>query len=120
MFKVLGDFSSKHLIGIHVEGKIEKSDYESLQSMIQEKSEKYGSLNMYLEFHNIQGVTPKAALDDIMTYFKYLTDFRKIAVVGEERWGILLSSTSSEFYSAKIRFFTHEKHEEAKKWISKS
>lgn len=117
MFNVL-DFTRNDLVAIQVEGKIDKKDYKELGELVENKGKDHEKINMYLEFKNIEGVTPKAALDDIMTYFKYVTRFNKIAVLGEESWGNLLASTSNEFYSAEIRFFRLDRKQEAKAWLS--
>ena len=116
MFNIL-EKTHNNLVAIRIEGKINKKDYEDLLPVIEKKSNEHSNINMYLEFHKIEGVTPKAALDDIMTYFKYVADFDKIAVIGEDNWGNLLESTSNAFYSARIRFFSFNQKEQAENWI---
>lgn len=116
MFKILNS-TTEDVVALKVEGKIQKSDYDELHKHIETKTNDHQKINMYMELENIEGVTPKAALDDVMTYFKYVTDFGKIAVVGEEKWGSLIAGTSGEFYSAHIRFFTMKQKEQAKNWI---
>ncbi len=117
MFHILEN-TGNNLVAIRIEGKINKRDYNDLLPVIEQKRNEHSHISMYLEFYNIQGVTPKAALDDIMTYFKYVADFDKIAVIGEDNWGNLLQSTSNEFYSANIRFFNLDRKQEAKSWLS--
>jgi hypothetical protein len=117
MFEIL-DITKNNVIAINIEGRINKRDYDELLPIVEEKSRQFGKISMYLEFNNIKGVTPKAALDDIMTYFKYATKFDKIAVIGEEHWGSLLASTSKEFYSANIRYFKLKQKEDATSWIN--
>jgi hypothetical protein len=116
MFNILEN-TNNNLVAIRIEGKINKRDYDDLLPVIEKKRNEHSNINMYLEFHDIEGVTPKAALDDIMTYFKYVADFDKIAVIGEDNWGNLLESTSNTFYSARIRFFSFSQKEQAKNWI---
>lgn len=116
MFRVL-DLTNKDLIAIQIDGKLDKSDYDKITPLIDKTVKEYGKIKLYIQIDNIEGIEPKAFVEDVKTYFKHFNHINKIAVVGENDWQKLWSNVTSPFVSGEIKFFRQSEVVEARKWI---
>ncbi|MGC9344291.1 MAG: STAS/SEC14 domain-containing protein, partial [Bacteroidales bacterium] len=68
MFKIL-DITKDNLIGFRASGKIEEEDYEKLNPILEKTKKEQEAIRLYIEIGELHGITFKALIKDIVTYF---------------------------------------------------
>jgi hypothetical protein len=116
MFKIL-DRTLGNLIAIEVDGHIQKKDYDKITPLIEKSVKEYGKIRLYIQITKIEGVEPKAFIEDVKTYFKHFKHMEKIAVVGENKWQKFWSDLAAPFVSGELKYFSHEQIAAAQTWI---
>lgn len=113
------ELTKDNLIAFKVHGKVEVTDYEKLTAMLEKAEREEKDIKLLIEIGEIEGVTGKALLKDIATYFKHIRHVEKIAVVGdgdyhEGAW----SKAAKPFMKADIKYFPRERKTDAENWIA--
>lgn len=98
-------------------GTLEKSDYEKLLPLVEDKIHQFGKIRLYFEMHNFKGWKPDALLKDLQFDFRHARDFEKVAMVGEKKWQEWMTELMKPFTPAGVRFFTFDDREQAKAWV---
>jgi hypothetical protein len=117
MFNIL-DFTQNNVIAFEVTGKIEKEDYEKLIPLLEKTEREYDKINLFIELHELKGMTMKALLEDIKTYFKNIRKVRKAAIIGRNGFDQGITEITNFVVHAEIRYFTKKEYESARKWIT--
>jgi hypothetical protein len=60
---------------------------------------------------------PGGLWQDIKFDWKHLSDFERIAFIGDKSWGKSMAKFCKPFATAKIRYFTPDEVDEARQWI---
>lgn len=111
------NLTKDNIIALTATGKIRERDYESLVPMI-EKIEREGMpIKLLVEVDKITGITGKALLTDIATYFKHAKNMDKVAIVGEKKSEELLAKVADPFVKADVKYFPREEKVLAESWI---
>ena len=114
MFRIIEDI--ERLIGVSIEGKITREDYDKFRPILERKIANYGKVNAVFVVHDIEKITPQAILDDKMD-IKHANDFYKVAIVGDDDKWEKLTRMSKPFTSAEVRFFPMTEKDAAWQWI---
>lgn len=117
MFVIL-DLTRDNLIGFRVEGKIEKSDYEKIQALLDKTEREYEKLKLYIEIGNIEGMSFEALWEDFKTWFGHIRKLSKVAVTGKGGVEKVLTKLTNPFVSAEVRFFSFNETSKARDWIT--
>ena len=80
----------------------------------------YPKVSRYFHMDGFTGWTPGALWDDITFGLAHARDFRKIALVGDAKWGTALVPLLGPFTSATVKFFPKAEKEEAWLWVGTS
>ncbi|MFW6223012.1 MAG: STAS/SEC14 domain-containing protein [Bacteroidota bacterium] len=120
MFTIL-DFTKHNLVAFKVKGKIEKSDYDKLNALLDKNAREYDAQKVYLEIEpeNIEGLEPQALWEDIKTFFKHIRKLEKLAIVGDSSVVEKTTQLSKPFVSGEVRYFPGNQAIAAKEWIKK-
>ncbi len=116
MFQILS-FTKENIIALKASDKISADDYKKIQPLLQKTVKDYGSLDLYIEIDNIKGIQPMAWWEDFKTYFNYVSDINKIAVVGEDSWTKGITTIIKPFVKGEVRYFSADNSLDAKRWI---
>ncbi len=118
MFKIL-DFTKNNVIAFRAEGKIEKTDYDKLNALLEKTKREYDKIRLYLEIDpsEIEGIEPLALWEDFKTYFRYFNSLEKLAIIGSGKLEEGISKTIKPFVSGEVKYFPEGKATEAKEWI---
>ena len=113
------EMTKGNLIAFKVHGKIEVNDYDKLTALLDKAERENESLKLLVEIGDIEGITGKAFLKDVATYFKHIRHVEKIAVVGdgdykEGTW----TKIAKPFMKADIQYFPRERKTDAEAWIA--
>jgi hypothetical protein len=116
MFKIL-DLTKDNLIAFKVKGKIEKSDYDVLQALLEKTEREFNTRKLYVEIDSIEGIEPAALWEDVKTYFRHFKDLDKIAFIGPESFISTLAKMSQPFVAGDVKVFRENEVMAAREWI---
>ncbi|MFW5657164.1 MAG: STAS/SEC14 domain-containing protein [Bacteroidota bacterium] len=119
MFRIL-DQTKDNLIALRIEGRIEKSDYEKLNPLLEKSAKEYDYINLYIEMDEIKGIQPKAMWDDIVTYAKYKNQINNVAVLSDKSWYKPVAKLTNPFVAGEIKYFPMSEQLNAMEWISQN
>jgi len=108
-----------NLISATISGKISKSDVEKIHPLIHKIIEKGNKVNFYFEMKDFEGYTLKGLWEDIKVDSAHISDYGKMAFVGENKWQEWAAKITDVFTSSEVKFFRLEDKEQAKIWIQK-
>ena len=113
----LNEENSGKMLVIHVNGTLEKADYENLVSEFERLIRQYGKLRVLFEMNAFHGWEVSAAWEDFKFGMKHFGDIERLAMVGEERWQHGMAMFCKPFTKASVRYFDHANGAEARKWL---
>jgi hypothetical protein len=116
MFEIL-DFTQKDIIAVRIKGTIGKEDYDKINPLLEKTEKDFDAIKLYVELREIEGVTPKAVIEDVITYFKHRKEISKLAVVGEKQWQKIFANMANPFVKAEIQFFDYAQTQDAREWL---
>ncbi len=119
MFEVL-PVNDKNIFAFKASGKLTDEDYKQLIPVMEDLISESGAISLYVELDDFQGWDKEAAWDDMRFYFQHDRDFRRIAIVGEnklEHSGVVLANF---FSRTEMRFFKKEKAAQAMLWLEEA
>lgn len=121
MFQLL-DFTKDNIIAFRAEGKIEKSDYDKLNAVLEKTNREHSKLKLYLEVDpaEIEGIEPAALWEDFKTYFRYFKSLEKLAIIGTGGLDEKITNLTKPFVSGQVKFFHKEESSKARRWIEKN
>lgn len=109
--------NTEKLIAFHFSGELDKSDYEKIIPLMEDKIRREGKINLYWEMESFEGWDLSAAWQDIKFDVKHAHDFNRVAMVGQEGWQDLMTQLMKPFTSADVRFFSLEQRDSAMTWV---
>lgn len=98
-------------------GVLEKSDYDELLPLVEDKIRQFGKIRLYFEMHDFKGWKADALFKDLQFDFRHARDFEKVAMVGEKKWQEWMTELMKPFTTAGVKFFTFDDRERAKAWV---
>jgi len=108
-----------NLISATISKKISKSDVEKIHSLIHKIIEKGNKVDFYFEMKDFEGHTLKGLWEDIKVDSAHISDYGKMAFVGEKKWQEWTAKITDLFTASEVKFFRLEDKEQAKIWIQK-
>jgi len=109
--------NDEHIVAFRAIGKLTHDDYQTFLPRLEPKIEKAGCVSVLLELENFHGWDLAAAKDDYQFGRKYAQNFKRIAIVGERRWGHWLAILTCPFTDAEVRYFERDDLHEAWNWL---
>lgn len=116
MFKIL-DITKDNLIGFRASGKIEEEDYEKLNPILEKTKKEQNAIRLYIEIGELQGITFKALIKDIVTYFRHVKKVEKVAVTGKNGFEKAWVKVADPFIKAEIKYFPVPEKDFAVSWV---
>lgn len=115
MYEILTK-SDDRFVAIRTSGKLEKSDFDSMIPLLEDRISRHGKISLYWEMNDFDGWTMEALGADAGFDIKHKNDFNRIAMVGEKKWHEWMTKLMKPFASAELRYFDLSESEEAKGW----
>ena len=105
------------LIEVTFGGEITHEDYQAVIPKFDEAIAEHGQLRLLCKIETIDGVSPRAIVDDLKWDWKHRNDIEKCAVVAEG--SVLEASTKAVglLYSGEFKHFEPDQIEEARQWL---
>lgn len=111
------NLGNKNVIATVASGKLDEKDYEKLKQLLSEKIESEQNINWYFEMQDFDGWTAKALWEDVKIDIKLYDNYKKIAMVGDEKWEKWMSKLMKPFTSAEVKYFKLKDKKIAQEWI---
>ncbi len=106
------------ILSLKLSGRITRDDMDVMLPLFEQKINNRGVIDVYFEFSDIEITEPATIWKDLKFEVRNFDDFRKIAIVGDEKWLGTMAQFLKPFTAARIKFFKPDQKTEAKKWIS--
>ena len=78
----------------------------------------FGKIRILVEMHDFHGWDAGALWEDLKWDASHFNHIERLAVVGDSKWHQWMASFCKPFTTAKIRYFTPDKMDEARVWVS--
>jgi len=118
MIQIL-EITKDNLIAAKLEDKISKKDVEKIHPLIHNIVEKGKRVNFYFEMHDFHGYDLQGLWADLKIDASHLSDYGKMAFVGEKKWQEWAAKATNFFTSSEVKYFDLKDKEEALIWINK-
>ena len=106
-----------NLISAKISGKISKNDVEKIHPLIHKIIEKGKKVDFYFEMEDFEGYTLKGFWEDIKVDSAHISDYGKMAFVGEKKWQEWVAKATDFFTSSEVKYFKIENRTQAIIWI---
>lgn len=117
MFKITSKPES-NVVAVKIGAAVTKEDYDLALPHLEDKIKSHGKVRLYCEIDNVSTITSEAIKEDLKFDIKHLTDFEKVAIIGERGWEKWLTKIGSVFTSAEVRYYEPQQKAEAMKWVT--
>lgn len=109
--------SSGNVIGYRVAGKLQETDYQTLEMSLNEALQTADAVDLLLEVEELAGVELGAWMDDWRFGRRYHDKIDKLAVVGDRRLSKWLARLSEPLYARDAQHFAESEIEQAWAWL---
>jgi hypothetical protein len=108
-----------NLISAKLSDKVSKEDVEKIHKHIHGILKTNQKVDFYFEMEDFDGYTLKGFWEDIKTDAAHISDYGKMAFVGEKNWQEWAAKATDFFTSSEVKYFELKDKEQAKIWIKK-
>ncbi len=110
-----------HVIGIRVDGKIEKDDILKVIEAAKAIMAGHDKIHIYVEAVNFDGISFEALWEDMTFAFPNLSHFTRKAVVSDTEWMDVMSTIGNKLFPGiEVRHFSPEEKDAAKQWAEEA
>lgn len=106
------------VLEVHASGKLTSEFYQAFVPVVEAQLKEFGKLRVLFEMRDFHGWTAGALWEDVKFDMKHWNDIERLAIVGETKWEEGMAHFCKPFTGAKIKYFDHEKIDEARQWIA--
>ena len=107
---------SGKLVTVVAEGDLTADDYEKLTPKLEALIRDHDKLNLLFDMSGA-GVEPGAAWQDLKFDVQHLTDFGRVALIGDSGWQEAFTRLGNPFTSAEVKYFDVVDRGEATDWV---
>jgi hypothetical protein len=111
---------SGKIIEVSVSGKLTKENYQTFVPQVVKDIRENGKVRILFQMHDFHGWQAGALWEDIKFDMKHFADIERLALVGDKKWEKGMATFCRPFTTAKIRFFSPDEIETAKKWLQEN
>lgn len=106
------------LVTLEAVGTITRQDYDRVLPELDRILAEEPALRVLIELHDFQGWEPGARLAELKFDLRHYRDFRKIAIVGDDRVETWIPKLTAPFFSGETRYFRQSNIALALRWIA--
>lgn len=118
MYKITRE-GPDNVIEVRATGLLEEADYNHLLPKLRAAIEKHDRIRVLLEMQEVEGIIPKALIDEIAFDVEQLEHVERLAVIGDAAWEEALEKLTRPFTQAETRFFARGGKPEARRWLER-
>ncbi len=109
--------SDHNLVTMTAKDDLTAEDYEKIIPELEGLIGTHGKLNLLFDMSSIEQMKPAAALKDLKFDAQHLSDFARVAIVGNAAWQAAFTRLGNPFTSAEVKYFGSIA--EATDWLGK-
>ena len=106
MYRIL-DESHDNVVGLSIDGKLTKADYAVLIPFFENRIQDSGQISLVCDMTQFSGVEVSAFWEDFTFSIQHLRDFKRIAIVGDQRWMDWYTTIINPLVKTELRYFPH-------------
>lgn len=107
------------IIGLEIDGRIERADLDRVVKLIEQRLATEDKLRIYAEVNNWSGMSLSAFIEDLKFSLKHLNDFEKEAIVSDQKWLEVLAALGNTIFSGvEVKHFTSSDKDRALEWVA--
>jgi hypothetical protein len=103
---------------VHVTGKLGREDYEKFVPYTERLIQQYRKIRILMIMRDFHGWDARALWEDNKWDVKHFNQIERVAMVGDKKWQQWMAAFCKPFTTAKVRYFDHEKLDEARTWLT--
>jgi len=112
------DVERSDVVAIRIVGKVERSDIDDLNRVVDAKLDRYDRIRVYVEVEEFEGISVDALMADLGLTIPHIEQVDRKAVVGGGTWlAIAVDFADHLFPGAEARHFSIRERELALVWI---
>lgn len=108
---------SPDTLALRLSGILKKSDYRRILPILESRIRQFGKINVYAEMEDITTMELPALWKHITFDVKHSNDYRRVAIVGGEKWMDIMTNFTDTFTTSDIRYFSAEDKLQARNWV---
>jgi hypothetical protein len=98
-------------------GKLRAADYDAVLPGIGKQIADHGRLRCLLDVRGLEGLEPRAWLEEARFDWEHRRDFERCAVLGDRSWERLATQLSAPLFSGEVRYYDADHAEDALHWV---
>jgi hypothetical protein len=110
------DTKKENLIAAKLSGTLTKADIETLHPMIHAVVNKGHKVDWYIELAQELSYDRAGLMENFKVDALHLSDYGKIAIVGNKKWQEWISNASNYLTSSEIKFYDVAEKDQALQW----
>jgi len=99
---------------LEVTEKIRREDYQRIVPELEKILDEKGRLRCLVHLHDINGIEPRALLEELKFDLAHRKHFERCAVVGDRPWERVATKLGQMWFAGDVRFF--DDLEKARHW----
>jgi hypothetical protein len=106
---VVVERTAQHVLGIEIKDKIRVVDYEGiLLPLLSQRIKEQGKFCLLVDMRHFAGMELKVFWDDLKFASQHFNDFKRMAIVGEQKWLTWFAKLASPFTKTDLRCFADQ------------
>lgn len=110
---------TEEIVEIRAIGKLTKEDFTAFVAEFEDRVHRLGKLRVLFDVTDFHGWRPDGIWEEIKFDWKHNSDYRRLAVIGDEKWHHLLAAAFKPFTFAEVRYFSPPQSDQARLWLLK-
>ena len=116
MYRILDD-SCDEVVGIAVDGKLTREDYDVLIPFFENRINEFGAISVLCDMTQFTVMEVAAFWEDLKFSIAHLRDFNRIAIVGDQRCLNWYAKFLNPLVKTEVRCFPIEQISDAWEWM---
>lgn len=107
------------IIGLEIDGWIDRADLDSVVKLIEQRLDQEDKLRIYVKVNRWTGMSLSALIEDLKFSLKHVKDFEKEAIVSDQKWLEALAGLGNSLFSGiEVKHFTPNEQDQALEWVA--
>lgn len=106
-----------NIIELVVDGKLSRAELDEIAQKLETAIEQHGKVRLLEDVRGFGGIEPSALWENIRFSLRHLSDFSRVAVVGDTTWVEWLTRAAKPLVRGEVRYFERARIEEARRWL---
>jgi hypothetical protein len=116
MYRILSR-SEPGVVGIKIESKLNRDEYELLNFYLEHLTKDVGPVNILCDMTECEGLKSHALWEEMTGHLPEVRDHNRIAIVGGQPWEEDGLKEGDSWLNSQLKFFTRDQIDDAWNWV---